>query len=130
MPRMRLPLIAALVVALLMAVLPAGAPADPAPQATAAKKCGLTSKQQRGLGTTYVLTLRVSGTKCANGRKVVKAYHRCRHRNGGRDGKCGSKIFGYKCSERRFNKISSQYDARARCKKSGREIFHIYTQNT
>jgi hypothetical protein len=127
---MRLPLLAALAAVLLLALLPAGSPADPAPQATAAKKCGLTSKQQRHLGATYVLTVRVSGTTCANGRKVVKAYHQCRFRNGGRDGKCGSKVFGYKCSERRFNKIPSQYDARARCKKSGREIFQVYTQNT
>ena len=109
--------------------LPAGAPADTAPQATAAKKCGLTARQQRRLGATYVLTLSVSGTKCAKGRKFVKAYHQCRFRNGGRDGKC-ARISGYKCEERRFNKISTQYDARARCKKAGREIFHIYTQNT
>jgi hypothetical protein len=127
---MKLPLLAALAAALLLAVLPAGAPADSAPQATAAKKCRLTVKQQRGLGATYVLTLRVSGTTCANGRKVVKAYHQCRFRHGGRDGRCGSRIFGYRCTERRFNKIASQYDARARCKKAGREIFHIYTQNT
>ena len=127
---MRLPLIAALAVALTLAALPAGAPADPAPQATAAKKCHLTSRQQRSLGTTYVLTLRLSGTTCANGRKVVKAYHRCRHANGGRDGRCRSRVFGYRCEERRFNKIPSQYDSRARCKKSGREVFHIYTQNT
>ena len=121
--------ICALAAALALLALPAGAPADTAPQATVAKKCGLTSKQQRRLGATYVLTLRVSGTRCANGRKFVKAYHECRFRNGGRDGKC-SRISGYRCEERRFNKISSQYDARSRCKKAGREIFHIYTQNT
>jgi hypothetical protein len=128
---MRFPLVAALAVALLLVALPAGAPADPAPQATAAKKCSLTSKQQRGgLGATYVLTLRVSGTRCSYGRKVVKGFHACRKRNGGRDGRCRSRVFGYKCEERRFNKIASQYDSRARCKKSGREVFHIYTQNT
>jgi hypothetical protein len=122
----RLLLCLALAAALLVTALPAGA----SPEATTARKCSLSSKQQRGLGTTYVLTLRVSGTTCANGRKVVKAYHRCRHAHGGRDGRCPSRVYGYRCEERRFNKIPSQYDARARCKKSGREIFHIYTQNT
>ena len=77
-----------------------------------------------------MLTVRVSGTRCANGRKVVKAFHACRKRNGGRAGRCRSRVFGYKCEERRFNKIASQYDSRARCKKSGREVFQIYTQNT
>jgi len=127
---MRTSLVAVLAAALLLALLPAGAPADPAPQAVAAKKCSLTAKQQRRLGTTYVLTLRVSGTSCRSGRTVVKAYHRCRHDNGGRDGKCGRRIYGYKCEERRYNKIASQYDANARCKKAGREIYHKYTQNT
>lgn len=127
---MRTPLVVALAAALILTLLPAGAPADSSPEATAARKCSLTARQQRNLGATYVLTLRVSGTSCANGRKVVKAFHRCRFRNGGRDGRCRSRVYGYRCEERRFNKISSQYDARARCKKSGREIFHIYTQNT
>jgi hypothetical protein len=126
---MRTPLVATLVAASLLIVLPAGAPADPEPQAVAAKKCGLTSKQQRRLGATYVLTIRVSGTSCRRGRRIVKAYHECRFRRGGRDGRCGS-FSGYRCEERRFNKIASQYDARARCKKGGREVFHIYTQNT
>lgn len=128
---MRTPLIAALAAALLLAAIPAGAPADSAPQATAAKKCGLSSKQQRGgLGATYVLTVRASGTKCANARRVVKGFHACRKRAGGRDGRCRSRVFGYKCEERRFNRIASQYDSRARCKKAGREVFQIYTQNT
>lgn len=109
---------------------PAWAPADPGPTAMAARKCSLTYTQQRSLGTTYVLTLRVAGTTCANGRKVVKAYHLCRRANGGRDGRCATRVYGYRCVERRFNRISSQYDARVRCTKTGREIFHIYTQNT
>ena len=109
---------------------PVGAPADSDPTAVSARKCSLTAKQQRNLGATYVLTLRVAGTTCYNGRKVVKAFHRCRFANGGRDGRCRTRVYGYRCEERRFNKISSQYDARARCKKYGREIFHIYTQNT
>jgi hypothetical protein len=128
---MRIPLTVALAAALLLTLLPAATSADSSPQAQAARKCPLTSKQQRGgLGATYVLTLRVRGTRCLYGRRVVKAFHACRRRNGGRDGRCRSRVFGYRCEERRFNKISTQYDSRARCKKSGREVFHIYTQNT
>ena len=120
-------LVAAVVVAAFPAVRPAPARGlRLRPPAAASSRA---SEQDR-LGTTYVISLRVSGTTCANGKKVVKAYHRCRNRNGGRDGRCRSRVFGYRCSERRLNVIPSQYDARARCKKSGREIFHKYTQNT
>jgi hypothetical protein len=118
------------VAALLLAV-PASAPAtsSPGPKAGAARGCHLTSHEQDHLGPTYLLSLRVSGTPCKNGKKVVRAYHACRHKNG-RGGRCHRRIFGYTCSERRLNVINTQYDARVRCKKSGREIFHKYTQNT
>lgn len=125
--------ICALLAAVALAAVPVVADArgfDAGPRATAARACHLSSYEQRHLGTTYVLTVRVDGTTCANGKKVVKAFHRCRHGNGGSDGRCRREVYGYKCSERRFNVISSQYDARVRCTKPGREIFHKYTQNT
>ena len=120
-------LVAAVVVAAFPSV---SAGAGSGPHAEAARGCKLTRSEQDRLGTTYVISLRVSGTTCANGKKVVKAYHRCRNRNGGRDGRCRSRVFGYRCSERRLNVIPSQYDARARCKRTGREVFHKYTKNT
>ena len=125
---------------LVLIALPASAAAAPSsgtqasassePEANASRACSLSRREQSNLGTTYVYTLRVSGTTCANGKKVVRAYHACRRRNGGRDGRCRSTVFGYRCSERRSNVIRTQYDARAGCKKSGREISHRYTQNT
>jgi hypothetical protein len=118
-----------LVAAALVAALPSVS-AGSGPQAGASRACHLSRSEQDHLGTTYVISLRVSGTTCANGKKVVRAYHKCRHDAGGRDGRCHKRIFGYRCTERRLNVIPSQYDARARCTKSGREIFHKYTQNT
>lgn len=117
-----------LAAAVLVPVLPP-ASASSGPKARASRACNIRGQQDH-LGTTYVISLRVSGTSCANGKRVVRAYHRCRHRHGGRDGRCRTRIFGYRCSERRLNAIPSQYDARARCKKRGREVFQKYTQNT
>jgi len=116
----------------LSAALPAVASSEssgPGPQAGAARACNI-SGQEDSLGATYVTTLRVSGTTCANAKKVVRAFHACRRRNGGSDGRCRSRVFDYRCSERRLNVIRSQYDARVRCTKPGREVFHTYTQNT
>ncbi|HEV2723392.1 MAG TPA: hypothetical protein VGV10_02070 [Thermoleophilaceae bacterium] len=102
---------------------------EDAPRAGASRGCNIRG-QQDNLGATYVINLRVSGTSCRNGKRVVKTFHSCRRRAGGRDGRCRSRVLGYRCSERRLNVIPSQYDARVRCKKPGREVFHRYTQNT
>ena len=118
-------------VVLVLVALPASAyAASSAPEASASKACKLSTREQSKLGTTYVLTLRVRGTSCANGKKVVKAFHACRRKAGGRKGRCRSKVLGYKCSERRSNVISTQFDSKATCKRSGREVSHKYTQNT
>jgi hypothetical protein len=116
--------------ALLLAGLPIAASGGSAdtPIAQAAKGCSIKG-QQRSLGVTYVLTLRVRVTKCGDAKRVVRAYHACRHRQG-RAGRCTGKVLGYRCSERRLDQSPTQYDARARCTKGGREVFHIYTQNT
>lgn len=123
----------ALLTTALVAAVPVPASAqssETGPQAGAARGCSIRG-QQDNLGATYVTTLRVSGTTCSNGKKVVRAYHRCRRANGGADGRCRSRVFGYKCSERRLNVLRNvSYDARVRCTKSGREIFHRYQQNT
>ncbi|HEY1273451.1 MAG TPA: hypothetical protein VGF25_01000 [Thermoleophilaceae bacterium] len=108
-------------------IAPAAAPAS-GPVAVAAKRCQLSLNQQRHLGTTYVLNLSVSGTSCRSGRKVVKAYHGCRHSHGGADGHC-SHVSGWRCGESRFNKSRFSYDAKATCTKGGRRVKHTYTQN-
>jgi hypothetical protein len=110
----------------MLAVLPAAAPGH-GPSASAARKCGLSSKP-RAYGPTYVTSLRVAGTSCRNGRKLVRGYYSCRIHNGGRRGHCGG-VYGYHCSESR-NGIKTQFDALVKCSKRGRSIAHRYTQNT
>lgn len=113
----------------LVAALPAAAPAQDAdaPQAHAAKRCGI-SGQQRSLGPTYVLAVSTRRVSCRKAKRVVRAYHACRYRNGGKRGKC-PRVSGFRCSERRSG-IRSQFDARATCKKGRRRVKHTYTQNT
>ena len=115
----------AVVALLAVLVLPATAGASQ-PSATASKSCGV-SKKPRALGPTYTLGLSVRGTSCANGRGFVRDYYRCR---GGGKGRCRRKVSGYRCSERRSNVISTQFDARVTCRKGGRRITHKYTQFT
>jgi hypothetical protein len=110
----------------LLAVLPAASIAS-APTARAARACHV-SKSPRAYGPTYVTSLRVSGTSCRNGRRLVRAYYNCRIHNGGKKGHC-SGVYGYRCSETRQS-IKTEFDALAKCRKSGRSIAHRYTQFT
>jgi hypothetical protein len=130
MPRLA-PTCALIAALALLAALPAAAPAggDRGPTAQGAKRCSIGSRESRRLGPTYVLKLSVFSTKCSNGKRLVKAYYRCRKANGGRRGKCRKRVLGYRCSERRFNEIpGTQFDARVTCKKGGRKVKHTYTQ--
>ena len=118
-------LIAAL--ALVAALAAASTVSAAGPTAQASKHCSTGSG--RGLGPTYAFQLSVSHTSCGNGRKLIRAYNSCRHRHGGKKGHC-SGVYGYHCSEHRFNDSRFQFDARVKCSKSGgRRINHTYTQN-
>jgi hypothetical protein len=118
---MRLTIALAVLAASLAALAP-GAGAGPVASAVAAKKCSV--GDSRSYGTTYVLSIHVSGTSCRNGRKLIRAYHACRP---GKAGKCPS-VKGYSCSEHRYNKSRTSYDSDVTCRKGGRTVKHTYTQ--
>jgi hypothetical protein len=118
----------ALVIALMALPGAASARDGGGPTAQAARGCHLSAREQRHLGTTYVLRVSVSHVSCRSGKRLVRAYHSCRHRHGGADGHCRS-VSGYRCSERRFNKSRFSFDARASCSRGGRKVSQTYTQN-
>jgi hypothetical protein len=90
--------------------------------AASARGCRVGDK--RSYNTTYVLSIRVSGTSCRKARRLIRAYHRCRP---GRRGRCPH-VRGYSCSESRFNKSRISYDSRVTCRRGGKKVKHVYTQ--
>ena len=115
------PLLAAAALVLLVAAAPA----------SAARNCKLSTSEQRNLGATYVQTpLKVKGVTCGKGKKVVKAFNACRKANGGADGRCPRRALRFRCTESRFNKLSTQYDSRVTCKRGGKRVLFTYTQFT
>ena len=93
--------------------------------AAAAKSCDVGNT--RGYGTTYVTKIAVSGVSCAKGKRLVRAYHACRP---GKAGKC-ARVSGYRCSERRYNKLpGTSYDSDVTCKTGPKRVSHTYTQFT
>jgi hypothetical protein len=93
--------------------------------AAASKSCSVGNT--RGYGTSYVLSISVSHTSCGAGRSVVRAFHACRP---GKAGYCHRRVLGYSCSERRFDKIRTQYSARVTCRSGSRVVKHTYQQFT
>lgn len=94
---------------------------------SSAATCSVSGKERK-LGATYVTSVKARGTSCSKALSLVKAYHHCRHENGGADGRC-KRIRGYRCSERRTTS-PTQYDSRATCKSGDRRVVQQYTQNT
>jgi hypothetical protein len=123
MPKLVAAALAALAAALLLAL-------AAQPSLAAAKSCHMSNSDYRHLGASYVLNVKVKQVGCTKAKKVVKAYHACRHKHGAA-GKCTKKVSGgWKCSDKRFDKIPTQYDAHMTCKKGTARIFSTYTQNT
>jgi hypothetical protein len=95
--------------------------------------CNISGKQ-RQLGASYVTSLKVQGVSCAKAEKVVKAYHRCRHQNGGPAGTCRTTLLGFKCKDgNRAGVPNVQYNATAKCHKAtnpSKRVKSRYTQNT
>jgi hypothetical protein len=107
--------------------------ASPTAHASSFSPCDITGQQQK-LGASYVTSLKVQGVTCTKGQKVVKAYHQCRHQNGGPAGNCSNTLLGFKCKDgKRTGVPNVQYDATAKCRKvsnSSKRIKSRYTQNT
>ena len=126
LPRMSLPRssAAALAAAALLAV-PLALPA----QATTTDCTKQIQRNSDSYGPSYVTSLKVTNTTCARGKEVVRAFHKCRHRHGGRDGRCPSSARpeGYKCTETR-NKIATQLTGKVTCRKGTARVVHTYTE--
>jgi hypothetical protein len=74
------------------------------------------------------MSLSVTGTSCATGRKFVVAYYRCRTASGV-SGHCRKHVMGYTCTEKRQT-IPTEIDARVSCHDGSRRIVHTYQQDT
>ena len=93
-------------------------------------KCKNTREFAQGTYASYITTYKADGTSCADAREVIAAYHDCRKANGGRDGRCKSKVKGYKCEEGKREGVQGvQYSARVVCKNGSKKIVHSYTMN-
>jgi hypothetical protein len=79
-------------------------------------------------GVGYFTSLMVSGTTCAEGKKVAIAYYYCRTKHG-LAGHCEGGVLGFKCTERRES-IPTEIDARVTCTKGDEKVVHTYQQDT
>jgi hypothetical protein len=102
------------------------------PQASAsATNCPLSPKDQRGLGASYVTSLKVQGTTCAKGKAVTLAFNDCRTAGGKPQGFCTRKVGHYSCTEKRYDAVPGvQYSSKVTCTWGAKKVLSTYTQNT
>lgn len=111
--------------ALALTSLAAASTAAAAPVAAAAKTCDIRGAEAT-FGPTSVSSLSVTGVSCDEGKKVVRAYYRCRTANGV-SGRCVRKVRGLACREQRTT-VGNQFDASVTCTKRGVSVRHRYSQ--
>lgn len=121
-----------LAAALLAGLIAASAGAANGPTATASTAtCHLTPHEQRSLGASYVTSLKVDNTSCAQGKSVTLAFNECRTSGGKPQGKCKRKVGHYTCTEHRYDAVPSvQYHSKVTCTWGEKRVFSTYTQNT
>jgi hypothetical protein len=120
MPRHRPGTVAALIAAIGLSL--------SAPVHAKTKNCNVQRDSDK-YGPSYITSLKVTNTTCKRGKEVVRAFHKCRHAHGGRDGRCPkrSRPAGYRCTEKR-SKIATQLTGHVTCTKSTVKIVHDYTE--
>lgn len=121
----------ALAATALVVAVPATATAD-GPTASASRNCPMSlNQQQNGFPpASYVTSIRVFNTTCRKGKRVTRAFHRCRANNGGANGQCRRRVLRFRCVEGRRNRGPGQYYVlRVVCKRGAKKIVSSYTQN-
>lgn len=99
--------------------------------ASAATACHLSTRDQRHLGASYVTSLKVEGTTCAQGKGVTLAFNECRTAGGKAQGLCNHKVGHYTCTEKRYDAVPGvQYSSKVSCSWGARRVWSTYTQNT
>jgi hypothetical protein len=98
------------------------------PAAHAAGKCKLTRDQQFHSGSTYLISLSVSGVSCSTGLKVEKAWQACRKKTSGHR-VCKSRVLGYKSTYRDLGSIKTQINYKVTCTNGSRKVVFVFQQN-
>ena len=105
----------------------AAAAALPSSAAAAYHRCSI--GDAGSYGTTYVTSIGVRHVTCGKGKRVIRAYHKCRRASGGADGRCHHRVLHFRCSERR-TKGHGQFTAKVTCTRGSKRVRHTYTQFT
>jgi hypothetical protein len=80
-------------------------------------------------GSGYFTSLNVRRVTCKFGRKLARAYYRCRTQSGPA-GRCHRRrVLHFRCREVARVRISTELNGRVRCTRGGKRVVHTYQQN-
>ena len=94
-----------------------------------ADKRGVCFEETRNdLGADYVYSLKARNLSCDRATKLVEEWHKCRHDNGGWNGKCGG-FKGFSCSQRKLDSSPSVLQAKGKCVKGDQKFVNQFQEN-
>ena len=92
-------------------------------------ECSLSQDEQNGgLGASYVYSLKTRNLDCDRAKKLVKDFHKCRHENGGRSGKCPS-VDGYDCKQKKLDSSPQLQQWKATCKSGSKKFKQTFGES-
>lgn len=129
MPLRTGPALATVVVAAL-AFAPASAPASRA-HAAAYRTCHMSAHDAQHMGASYIVDgqYKVHAVSCAEGKRVIRAFHACRKAHGGaKRGRCPAtaSVLRFHCREKR-TVSGGVLTGAVTCTRGSRKVFHYYS---
>lgn len=113
-----------------LALVPASAPASRA-HAAAYKTCHMSAHDAQHMGASYIVDgqYKVQAVSCAEGKKVIRAFHACRRAHGGaKRGRCPvtASVLRFHCREKR-TVSGGVLTGAVTCTRGSRKVFHYYS---
>ena len=92
----------------------------------AAEKRGVCFEETRNdLGADYVYSLKARNLSCDRATKLVEEWHKCRHQNGGANGKCNN-FSGFSCNQRKLDSSQTLYQGKGKCVKGSQKFVNTF----
>ncbi len=102
----------------------------PAMATASARGCNVVGDSTGFPPASYVTSLTVRHVSCSKGKRITRAYHRCRKAHGGAGGHCPIRVQKFRCREgKRLAVPGVQYNATVNCKRGKKRVTSTYTQN-
>lgn len=108
-----------------VAVGPAAAQEEGTGDAAASKRDRCFQGSRDDLGASYVYKITARNLNCDRAKNLVEQFHKCRHQNGGWNGKCNG-FKGFSCSQKKLDSSNTLLQAKGKCTKGSQRFANVF----